>query len=83
MEEAEILKDFPEYTFVRTSKIEPSYYKMTKDGTVIRCLTRLIAMHMTGNNTANAISVNEVTAFISHNNSLFHILYYLLLIYLC
>ena len=68
MEEAEILKDLPDYSFVVSSKIEPSYYKITKDGTVIRCLTRLIAMSNTGNNTANAISVNEVAAFVPSQN---------------
>jgi hypothetical protein len=33
VEEAEILKDVSGYSFVRSSKIEPSYYKIIKDGT--------------------------------------------------
>ncbi len=68
LEEAEILKDLHGYSFVVSSKIEPSYYRIKKDGTVIRCLTRLIAMSKTVNNTADAISVNEVAAFVPQQN---------------
>lgn len=71
MEEAEILKDLNnEYSFIRASTIEPSYYRIKSDGTIIRCLTRLIAMTLSDNqkNNSTAISINEVSAFVKSDN---------------
>lgn len=65
MEEAEIFKEFEDhdYAFVVSQKIEPSYYRIKDDNTVIRCLIRVSAIKTNPDGkTFDIMSTNEVSA---------------------
>jgi len=70
MEESEIFKSLHDdgYSFVKSEKLNPSYYKIKQDGTVIRCLIKLIAIHVSSTGISNAVTINEVTALVPQQN---------------
>ena len=71
MQESEIFKEFEDqdYVFVASSKIEPSYYRLTEDNTVIRCLTRVHAIKSTQDGKlVDIMSTNEISAFVESQN---------------
>ena len=71
MEEAEIFKEFEDhdYAFVVSSKIEPSYYRIKEDHSIIRCLTRVHATKTNADGKSFDISAtNEISVFTESNN---------------